>query len=350
MLALARSRRPADRERLLARLAELAGREAELTPTGQRLIGEIFMGLVAEAERDIRARLAERLAPARWVPRDLVLMLAFDEAEVARPVIAASPVLTEPDLIRLVVEATLEHQIEVARRAGIGAPVARALVDRGEPEAMAALAANDAAGIAPQEMARLVEASRRLAALRGPLARHPRLSRDLAERLYGWVGEALKASIAARFAIDPARLEKSLGQAVAEAFDPAAAADAQAGAPERRLVEKLQAAGQLRPGYLLKALREGRLSLFRAGLAALGGYDPEAVGRSLAAERVDLLALACVGVGIDRSVFPTLLTLVRELSQGRPLGAPGDAVRVSQAFSMKPRAAAEAFRAAARRI
>jgi uncharacterized protein (DUF2336 family) len=256
-------------------------------------------------------------------------------------------VLTEPDLVRLVVEATLEHQIEVARRADIGAPTARAIVDAGEPDALAALAANATAEIAPAEMERLVEASRRLAALRGPLARHPRLSQALAERLYGWVGEALKTAIAARFGIDAARLDKSLGRAVSEALNAGLADEA---APERRLIEKLQAGGQLRPGYLLKALRENRLPLFRAGLAALGGYPPEALVQAIEGDRLELLALACAGVGIDKSVFPTILTLVRNLANGHPHGVSGDAVRVSKAFSMSPFDAAEAFRQAARAI
>ena len=48
-------------------------------------------------------------------------MLALDEIEIARPIIAASPVLKDADLIRLLVEATIEHQIEVARRPNLGA-------------------------------------------------------------------------------------------------------------------------------------------------------------------------------------------------------------------------------------
>ena len=46
----------------------------------------------------------------------LITMLALDEIEIAAPVIAASPLLQDADLIRILLETTLEHQIAVARR------------------------------------------------------------------------------------------------------------------------------------------------------------------------------------------------------------------------------------------
>ena len=48
--------------------------------------------------------------------------------------------------------------------------------------------------------------------MRGALARHPRLNADLAESLYGWVGETLRAAIAERFTIDPAKLAASVSE------------------------------------------------------------------------------------------------------------------------------------------
>jgi uncharacterized protein (DUF2336 family) len=91
---------------------------------------------------------------------------------------------------------------------------------------------------------------------------------------------------------------------------------------ERRLVDKLHAAGQLRAGYLVRALREGRLSLFAAALATLGKLDPQHVRGALDAATPDPLQLACAGVGIDRSAFPSILLMVRGLNAGRPGASP----------------------------
>src|ERR1700748_1594518 len=110
--ALAHSRAPADRERLLMAVADLCHGPGPLTGQSKALVQDIFMGLVVQAERDIRARLSEKLSTAPWAPNGLVNILALDDIEIARPLIARSPMLQDADLIRLLVEATLEHQIE----------------------------------------------------------------------------------------------------------------------------------------------------------------------------------------------------------------------------------------------
>lgn len=114
--------------------------------------------------------------------------------------------------------------------------------------------------------------------------------------------------------------------------------------PELRLVRKLEAAGQLKPGFLLRTLREGRLSLFKLSLSELGGLEAGDVERMLRSDRPDLLALAAAAVGLDRSVFPTVLELVRSLNGGSPRGGGGEALEAAL-LVVDPREAADAFRA-----
>lgn len=325
---LARSRSPADRDRLIMALADLCAQlnEAMRAPQIQALLGSIFLSLVGGAEHDIRRRLAEKLAIADWPPLDLINALALDEIEIARPVIAGSPVLTDEDLVNLLVEATIDHQIEVAQRPSIGLRVVETILQQAEPTVMTALAGNDTADISPKAMTQLVEASRQIAAMRSPLARHPRLSSEQAERLYLWVGQSLRAAIVSRFKVDAAALDRALAEAVDEAQDPGGGGpagprlSAEQADMERRLIAKLHSAGQLRPSYLLRALREQRLSLFMTALATLGGYSMDDIRTAINADRAEILALACISVGVDRGAFSTLLSLVRGLNDGRPGG------------------------------
>ncbi len=353
LMNLAEARTPADRERLLLAIADLCDSAETVgaleNDAVQALLNDIFMRLVVEAERDIRRRLAEKLAHAYWAPRALVNVLALDDIEIAGPIIASSPILKDFDLIRLLVEATIEHQIEVARRADLGRMVVDAILTQQEPEVMTALASNETADISADGMERLVDAARRMPSLRQPLARHPKLTTDLAERLYLWVGHALRSALAARFPVDVEALDRALAESVREAHA-AAAPDSHAAASterpgereemERKLISKLDDAGQLKSGYLLRVLREGRLSLFEAGLAKLGGFTTEQVRQSLSCDRVELLALACLAVGVDRSVFPTILKLVRGLNDGLPSGPSDVAQRAMGAFGPHPGAAA----------
>ncbi len=354
LISLARSRETADRERLLMAVTDLCDGSAESRrPEVQGLLDNVFMALVVEAERDIRCALSERLAGADWAPKALINVLALDEIDIARPVIARSPLLQDQDLIRLLIEATIEHQIEVARRPGLSARVVEAVIDRAEPAVLTALVGNPSAEITEGGMRRLVESSRRIAALRSPLARHPKLTRALAEQLYAWVGQALRSAIADRFTIDSAALDKAIADAVTaaqrgrtcEERQVLLSRDGEREEMERRLIAKLRAANQLRPGYLVRALKERKLSLFENALAMLGEFSLDDVKAAVNAASPQPLALACAAVGIDRVVFPTVLSLVRELNGGRPYG--GDSERsVLGAFGVTGAAAAAHFREA----
>ncbi len=362
LLELARSRAPGDRERLLLGVVELCAAggapDAVAAPAVQGLLSSIFMSLVVEAERDIRRRLAERLATAPWAPPALINVLALDEIEIARPVIEKSPVLKDHDLVRLLVEATIEHQIEVARRPQLSGVVVAAILRQAEPAVLTALAGNATADLNDEDMRQLVAAARKVAALRTPLSRHPRLTADLAMQLYVWVGQSLRNSLVDRFRLDGAALDQAIADSLREAHAGApvdaeglviVAREGEREEMEHKLIDKLHAAGQLRPGYLVRALREGRLSLFATALARLGRFEPRHIRQALDCDRPELLALACASVGIDRSVFPTILTMVRQLNAGRPGGGAEGARRAASAFGPSPpQAAAVAFRQAAR--
>ena len=314
MLTLASSRSAEDRQRLLLKVTGLC--EAGAPPPGVApLLADIFLTLTAQAERDIRLALAERIAGADWAPAALVNMLALDEIEIARPVITASPLLKDADLIRLLIEATLEHQIAVARRPRLSDAVCDAIIDRGEAVTMTALASNRSAQISDAAMRRLVDQSRRVAGLRAPLTRHPRLNQDLAQELYQWVGQALRQSIGERFRIDDARLNAAVQQSAAVAVGtpewraaPASrlAENRERAEMERRLVDKLQAAGQLRPGLLVRALREQRFRTVRTGPGRTGRLQrrPGSPGGARAHGRGPLSGLYRGGGGQGRLRLP----------------------------------------------
>ncbi len=335
LLELARDTGADARQRLLmgvVALCDASPPSGELSP----VLAEIFLTLARQAEREVRRVLSEKLAHADWAPVALVNVLALDEIEIARPILASSPILQDDDLLRVLIEASLEHQIAVARRPRISGRIADAVIDRAEPAVLMALSTNRTAEISTEGVRRLVEHSRRIAALRGPLTRHPLLTETLAEQMYHWVGTALRQSIAARFTISEQALASAVHDAVESVLHPAAPeAPADQGdrdEMERRLIDKLQSAGQLRPGLLIRAVREKRLSLFSHGLAALGGFAVGQVRTALSASTPEALYYACAAVGIDRAVFPTLLVELRKLNESLP-GDQGEAVWLRGALS-----------------
>jgi uncharacterized protein (DUF2336 family) len=331
-LAMARSSAPHDREKLLIAIAELCRSDADCArPEIQDLLRDLFLDLVSTAEQAIRLRLSKTLADVAWAPHDLITLLASDEIEIARPVVAKSPVLTDADLLRLLLEASIEHRIEVARRPALAADVSAAIVNQAEPDVVTALANNTTAHVREDDLSRLVDLSERFVSLRAPMARHPGLNVELAALLYGWVGEALRNAIISRFPLDTLDLQRAVKDSVHDVrsdmglslVDDAADKDRSLdrAAMERRVVAKLEAAGQLRPGVLVRALNEGKLGLFMTALAALAGVSTEDVRSAVDAEQPDTLLVICTLSGIDKGAFPSLLSMVRRLNEGRPASA-----------------------------
>jgi uncharacterized protein (DUF2336 family) len=329
-LALAHSSTPQDRQRLLIAIADLCRSDADCArPEIQSLLRDLFLDLIASAEQAIRIQLSKILAEVAWAPHELINRLAHDHIEIARPILAKSPVLTDAELVRLLLEASVEHRIEVARRPALGSDVASIIIDQADPDVVTALANNTTAHVSERDVSRLVDLSKQVASLRAPMSRHPGLKAELAALLYGWVGEALRSAILARFPIDAIALQRavedsvhdvrttlglSLGDTEAER---ARAADR--AAMERRVVDKLEAAGQLRPGMLVRVLNEGKLGLFVTALAALAGVATEDVRKAVDhPEQSDTFLVICTLSGIDKGAFPSILSMVRRLNDGRP--------------------------------
>ena len=329
LLDLARKRSPEDQRRLLMGVAGLY-ETTQAQGTAPEALADIFIALTRSAEHDVRQALAQQLADVEWAPPALARMLAADDIQIARPVIAASPLLLDADLLQLLIDCSIEHQIQVALRPDLGAAVARAIIERGDPAVMTALATNRSARIETDSFSDLVDQSRHLAALRAPLTRHPALNEALGARLYQWVGEALRQTISDRFALDPAALALAAQAASEQAW---AAQRPQATPSEEadaRLVAKLHAAGQLRPAYLIRALREQKLGVFAHGMAALGRFDIAHVRRALNGDTARPLFLACTAVGLDRAAFPALLAEIRKLNKGFPADPDASAWRLAE--------------------
>lgn len=351
LLALAGSRSVDDRQRLMLGVVALCNANPP-TDGCEPVLSDIFLALARDAETRIRQTLAEQLADAVWAPRALLDLLMMDEIDVARPVIARSPLMRDEDLLRILVEATLDHQVEVARRPHISGRVADAVVDTGLPAPMTALASNATAEIGESGLQRLIEHARRIAALRSPLSRHPRLNQKLAMTLYAMVGDALRTELQSRF-VDagpalPAAISSAIESAAARPQSPsmtvllASSGDGAGDRDEmdRRLVGKLQMSGQLKAGFLVRAVREKQLGLFEHGLSALSGFPLGQVRQAVRRGAPDALYLACAAVGIDRAVFPTLLKEMRALTGGLP----GDEAAEVTTRSLTPIEAGYAFR------
>jgi uncharacterized protein (DUF2336 family) len=330
LAALAAGSPKSNHSEIYVAVARLFAAQAEqLSERERALMRDILKRLTHDVEMAIRISLAERLADDPEAPLDLILLLADDAIEVARPIILRSQKLTDRELLEFLREADEARQTACAERPHIGEPVTDKLSASEAETVLVALVRNATARIAAATFETLVEKSRRIAALQEPLARREDLPTPLAARMCDWASDALKAYIVRNRKVDPSSIAGAVDKATRTVAS-SARPDATDGS--RKLVEKLAIAGQLKPGFLVRVLQQGQTDLFEIAFAKLLEMEPTAFRDVFYRRGPRPVALACRSVGIDRCVFPTIYSVSRKARSISPSLSPDEQSEVSAVF------------------
>jgi uncharacterized protein (DUF2336 family) len=249
-------------------LAEGSRREAE----------RAMMALLDDPSPLVRRRLAEYFAAETQAPRALISALAYDQSDIAAPLLARSPLLSEAELIDIAATGDAFAQEAIAQRPGLTAGVCAALAEIGATNAVIAMAANPGAEIAEFSLRRLVSRLGNQPELREALLARRNLPAIVRNELMaatanclqtlvverGWLGET-RAALALREARDRANV--LLASDAAE----------ETGEGLGELVAHLRRSQQLTASLVLRALLSGHRQLFEAALIELSGLKAKKV-------------------------------------------------------------------------
>jgi uncharacterized protein (DUF2336 family) len=316
LLALARDRSTAARNRLVEILSELFDGGVSALPPGERdLMTQILERLIHDVEMSVRKALAEKLAADDRAPRSLINMLANDEVPVAQPILSRSKALHDLDLVEIVRHRTLGHRLAVAMREKLSPVVCNALLENREMDVVMRVIENPGADIAPAMVDQLVDESKEVSAYRGPLLHRHDLDPKLARRMYWWVSAALRKHIVDNFHIDPAELDVKIEHTIKQILNeprgnPISVEQAKA------LAQKLGASGSVTPQLLVQALRRGEVELFVALFAEHSGLRPVLIRRFILEAGGEGLAIACKALDVEKSDFVSLFVLSRQARPG----------------------------------
>lgn len=311
---LAHSRSPESRKALAAVMADLfVGEGRTLSDRERSLMLNILEQVIGDAERAVRRTLSRKLADMPDAPPDLIRYLAADEADVAFPVLTRSRVLFDEDLIEVIRNRTLEHQLAIAMRYSVSEAVSAALVESGEISVIERLLQNDNANLSQQTLRYLVDQARRMDAFQEPLLSRRELGAELARKLFLWVSAALRHRIVDRFALDSETVDLLLQQAALESID---ADDACFGArpapaPGSGLAGEVAEDGLLDASLMVQALAQGEVNLFVSLFARASHLSTRLVERIFFDPGLQAFAVACKGMGIDRNTFSRLFEFSR---------------------------------------
>jgi uncharacterized protein (DUF2336 family) len=167
-------------ERLGTRFAEGALEEAEW-----HAVTDAFRIALYDAEPLVRRVLAESVKTAPDLPRDVLLSLARDIAAVAAPVLEHSRLLSEDDLLPILLNGSTAHRFAMAGRRLISAPIADTLAKFGERTVIQRLIANDGAVIREATLHRLLDEFPDQPAIAEAIGRRRLLPVSIGGRLFG---------------------------------------------------------------------------------------------------------------------------------------------------------------------
>ena len=322
LLSTRRQRREAREIRQLLRLPRPVS--ARFDAVGDRVLiePEFLAKAIHSFEPARRRKLAQMMATRADAPRDLMVVLACDEFEIAEPVLRDSEALDDPLLLDLIARLSSQHQRAVALRCNLSPAVAEALVKTDKVDVIAALLRNRHARIAETTMETVVEASRHVDTYREPLARRPDLSPGLAFRLAEWAPEPIKRQMREKFSVSQVDAAPA-AHPVAEAAPEATLAAKVDGREPRQMAAPPPVTAQ----RLVDALRDGDLDRFEQLLGDVTGLGVPSLHQILDDRNGTGLAVLCRALDIEPSRFASLFLLIRRLTPGGRPAAPEDLAR-----------------------
>jgi uncharacterized protein (DUF2336 family) len=242
---------------------------SDLDPPLRAEAAAAMAALIDDPCAEVRRALSEAFSGARNAPRHLVVALANDEEQVAAPVLARSPLLTDAELVDCVATGGVVSQCAIAHRPGLGAGPAAALAEIGRREAALALIGNMTARLTPGALRRLFTRFGDDAEIREALLAHSGLPASLRANIALLTTKALAVFVASAGWLDRNRADKI----AREARDAALASIAADCEPRERaeLVRTLRERGALTMALILRSLLEGERELASAALAELSG-------------------------------------------------------------------------------
>ena len=309
---LARQKSVEGRTTLAATVADFFAAESHLLTARERaLMFDILHRVIRDVEMSVRKKIAHHVATSRDAPGDLVTLMANDTIEVAYPILIESLVLKDADLIEVMRNRTLEHQLAIAIRQDLSEEVSGALVEHGDEGVIRTLLKNSNARISKATMETLVEESRRVDTFREPILGRRELGPELAKRMFLWVSAALRKVILEKFELDSETVDDLLEKAV---FEELTSTEADIRRPEKRseLAETLVESQEATPELLVSILEEGEVALFVSVFRKMTGLKEKLVMRMLFEPGGEGLVIACKAIGLEKVIFTAIFSLSRK--------------------------------------
>ena len=314
LVDVARSGRREDRSALAEAIGELCLKTGRnLSNKEKALAYDIISALIRDVESQVRAALSHQLADQKDAPHSLIVTLANDIIEVARPVIMRSVVLQDNDLIDMIVSKAESHQVAVAQRESLPQNVTESLVRTENSSVIAAALSNTGAQFSERVLEDVVGLSREHEGLQGLLIQRQELSTAQARKMYEFVGQAMRKGLEEKIVASGSDVEMDIEQVVDQAIAEALEQEDFLSHLDQPDGHNETAGSRLRPHprQLVGALQQNDLFRFEELFQELTDLTEQGATRVLYDSGPEAIAIACKACGFDRRNFGDLLALLQ---------------------------------------
>lgn len=310
LLQIARDKSVQGRENLANAVSNLFLEHGhDLSEREKSLTLDILHRLVHDFERTVRKIVSENLAAWPDLPDELANFLANDEIDVAYPILTQTGVLQDKNLIEIIRHRTMEHQMAIAIRQSVSEQVSDALVEQGHQQVITKLLGNGNAEISDKTMKYLVDQAKRVDTFREPILRRDDLDGSIAQQMYLWVSAAMRKYITEKFDLDENIVDDLLEQSAVQLFAQVSKVPLRSSAAD--LVDQMDTDGVDIAILIVDVLKAGEVNLFIAMFRKLTDLRENLLRRILFEPGGEGLAIACKGVGVEKSDFSTIFALSR---------------------------------------
>lgn len=309
--------------------------EIKLNVQQQELLSDLLIGLVTQAEKDMRRALSERLAALDDVPLRLILHLANDEIEIATPVLRSSSVLDDLDLLYIVNSKSAPYWQVIAERESLGVSVIEALVNTKDIKTVANVAGNTGIDLTAKIIDMMTDLAEESEQIAKPLLMREGVPTAIARRLYQFVGQELRDYVRAHYGV--------FGSQAAEQVDDLIIEFAEAQRPEdnmrfmptavmMRAARKYKDMGMLSTAMMMEVLRRGQISSFIALFSVYTGIKAKEIHQTLQTACPKGMAVACRAFGIQKNDFSQIYMMTNRMRSSERIINQGDFLSLLKYF------------------
>jgi uncharacterized protein (DUF2336 family) len=284
-------------------------RSRKLTPDAQALAEDILRLAVADAAVQVKQAVVDVLKDYDGLPHDMAVTLAHDinTLKIAVPVIAASAVFTEQDLLDIIDTACPHRQAAIARKSSVSEPVSDALIHSNHRNVVLALTANSGAQISDQGHHAILDRFTGDVRVTENLSLRPTLPPAFAERLIGVVSDSLKEYILHHHPVSAATTERI----IQSSREKVTVRIIQPGTPTadiEQMVQHLASSQRLTDSLIVRAVCSGDVRFFEYALAARSHLPVTNIRRILATRQSAAVEKLYEKSQLSPRLFPLLHT------------------------------------------